>query len=249
MILATSAAMAVALAGALVSAPAGAAEDPGRGAVVVAVDAASAPGAKQLARTLYGDGALRPSIDEATARALVGGAVSSEASKQLTEIAELRSGAATAGSEVARRRLLAAIGAELHAALVVSVQSPPDAAPRAKILRVSDASYVGVELSALTSPALSWPNAAAAVSAVLPATKPTTAPASPSDEAAPLALAPTKPAARAMAGAPDDKPPIWKSPWFWAAIGTVAAAGATVFVLSKVGSGDDTVHLQGTVPP
>ena len=74
--------------------------------------------------------------------------------------------------------------------------------------------------------------------------------AKPGDQAkAPDAAKPK--AAEAESKAPlSDQRPAWKSPWFWAALGGVAAVGVTVFVLAKTtGSNPGTVHLDGSVDP
>lgn len=227
-----------------------AAEPERRGAVVVAVGPRAEAGAQALARAVYREPSLRPTIDEATARVLSGAAPPSDASAELAELAALRASLNSAGSGTAQRRLLASLGVDLRAVLVIPVEAG-DAAPRAKILRVSDAVFLSTELVATRAIAstdpdpIEWPGAPAVLRALLPSSAP------------PQPLAPRAPSAKTAASpaAPAEPPTTsrtsWSSPWLWGGLGVLAAAGVTVFVLSRVEADADPaqVRVQGRVAP
>jgi hypothetical protein len=229
----------------------GAAEPARRGAVVVAVGPRADAAAHALARAVYREPSLRPDVDEATARVLTGAAAPSDASAKLTELAALRASLPSAGSDMVQRRLLASIGADLHAVLVIPVEVDDAAAPRAKILRVEGASFVGTELVATRSvpsvgqDVIEWPGAPAVLRALLPSSPP------------PQPLAPRAPPTKTTAppANPKDTPATsrtsWSSPWLWGGLGVLAAAGVTVFVLSRVEADADPaqVRVQGRVAP
>ncbi|WP_437830069.1 hypothetical protein [Sorangium sp. So ce1153] len=240
-----------------------------RGAVVVAVDDASADAARALARAIYRDPALRPPIDEAAAQALAGEPPRPDAPAAVKELAEVRRSAGRAESEPVARGLLASLGAGAGAALVVAV-STPQAHPLARVLRVAGASYAPIELGATvqrtaegaTAPGATtfdWPGAAAAVRALLAGEERSPGPATPPGPArAPSRSGPLSADARAgvdlTSKAPDGgasgRRSVWSSPWFWGPLAGVAAAGIAVLVLSQTGGGDgDTVRLRGRIAP
>jgi hypothetical protein len=223
------------------------------GAIVVAVGPGAEAGAEALARAAYREPTLRPNVDEATARVLIGAAPPTGASAKLTELATLRASLhapSSATSDAVQRRLLASIGAELRAVLVIAVEAG-DAAPRAKILRAEDASLLGTELVSTrrTSPdspdSIAWPGSPAVLRALLP-TSVTLTP-----------LAPKAPPAKAATPAAASKEvrttsrTSWSSPWLWGGLGVLAAAGVTVFVLSQVEADSDPAQMrvQGRVAP
>lgn len=232
------------------------------GAVVVAVNDAAGPAAKALAHEVYREPALRPGIDEATARVLTGDVAPAAAepdpnappltaaAAKLAEITALRGSIAASVTDITTRHLLASLGTSLRADLVVAVSLDGGHAV-ARVLHAGTASFERVELGASVEVApdgartFVWPGAATTLRGFLPAP-----PASPVTEA-------PKPAAKppeALIGKPkpelSDQRPIWKSPWFWAALGGVATVGITVFVLSKTtGNTPSTVHLDGSVDP
>jgi hypothetical protein len=123
-----------------------------RGVIVVASSDEATPAARSLAREVYREAALCPTIDEATARALVGDApreASGDArvARLTSEIGELRASIAKVGDGVSARRLLASLGEGSGAVLVVAV-SVEGGRPVARVLRVSGAAYERVELGA-----------------------------------------------------------------------------------------------------
>lgn len=232
-----------------------------RGAVVVAVGEGATPAARVLARSVYRDPALRPTLDDASARVLVGEAPTADAPASVRELVEVRASVERAGSDVIARRLLASLGAQAEAELVVAVRLD-GGRPVARVLRVATATYAPIELGATilgsTQPAAApapapapapaetrtfeWPGAADALRAQLRPRTPASQPVGP--------LAPQSVPAKAASGAPPAGGEVWRSPWFWGAIGVVAAAGATVFAFAKAGEGEtDTVHLAGRIAP
>jgi hypothetical protein len=229
-------------------APAAAPAAAAHGAIVVAVaDDAGAP-ARSLAREVYRDPALRPAIDDTTARVLAGEAPGEGPNKaKLAEMAELRASVAQAGADVASRKLLASLGVETRAELVIAVTMVGDR-PVARALRVSSATYERIELGATIettadgAKSFQWPGASTTLKgllAPLPAPKPSTL--GPRTKA-PLPLPPPQKDTK-------ESKPFWKSPWFWGSLGVVAAAGVTVFVLSRTTSAPGKVHLDGRVTP
>ncbi|MCC6556545.1 MAG: hypothetical protein IT372_26600 [Polyangiaceae bacterium] len=235
------------------------------GVVVVAVGEGAARAARALARGVYRDEGLRPALDDASAKVLAGGAPEESASAAVKELAEVRGSVERAGSEVVARRLLASIGAQVRATLVIAV-SMEGGRPVARVLRVATASYAPVELGATilgpdaaaspapqegsaqaASPAdersYEWPGANAALHGLLGGKKgggKAVGPVATRGESAPLK----------SAGRDEEGKEVWKSPWFGGAIGVVAAVGVTVFVLAKTSEGDSgTMHLTGRIAP
>lgn len=232
------------------------------GAVVVAVNDEAGPAAKALAHEVYREPTLRPGIDEATARVLTGDVTPAAAAPdpaappptaaaaKLAEITALRGSIAASVTDITTRHLLASLGTSLRADLVVAVSLDGGHAV-ARVLHAGTASFERVELGASVEVApdgartFVWPGAATTLRGFLPAP-----PAPPATEAPKPAAKP--PEALVSKSKPElsDQRPIWKSPWFWAALGGVATVGVTVFVLSKTtGSTPSTVHLDGSVDP
>jgi len=232
------------------------------GAVVVAVNDDAGPAAKALAHEVYREPSLRPGIDEATARVLTGDVTPAPATldpatppptaaaARLAEITALRGSIAASVTDITTRHLLASLGTSLRADLVVAVSLDGGHAV-ARVLHAGTASFEHVELGASVEVAADgartfvWPGAATTLRGFLPAP-----PAPPVTEAPKPAAKP--PAALISKPKPElsDQRPVWKSPWFWAALGGVATVGITVFVLSKTtGNTPNTVHLDGSVDP
>jgi hypothetical protein len=225
------------------------------GAVVVALSDDAGPAARALAHEVYREPALRPSIDEATARVLTGDAApatpqAAGPSAKLAEITALRSSIAASVTDITTRHLLASLGSSLRADLVVAVSLDGGHA-MARVLHAGTASYERVELGASAEIAadgarsFKWPGAAATLRGLLPAPpEPKPAP----EASKPVARAPehAKPAPKTPLS---DQRPAWQSPWFWAALGGLAAVGTTVFVLSKTASSTSSIHLVGSVDP
>jgi hypothetical protein len=209
------------------------------GAVVIAASDDATPAARALAFDLYREAGLRPNIDDATARVLIGEAPASSASAKVKDLAEVRASLPKAGSDAASRHLLASIGKDLGAEVVVVV-SLDGARPVARVLRPGASAFERIELGSTIETddkgarTVRWPGAGAVVRGLL------------------LPKALPKAATKPLVAAPPPKPieprPLWKSPWFWGAVGGVAAVGVTVFVLSRTTSDPGTVRLTGRVP-
>lgn len=203
----------------------------------------SGPAARALAIEIYRDDALRPPIDEATARVLAGDAPQETATPRQKEIAELRASVVRTQEDLVRRRLLASIGTDLGAAMVLTVNLEAGR-PIARALRSTGALLERVELGATIETAADgaktyrWPGATGTLRGLLGV--PETPPPEPLRPIAPKAPLPK---------APEDSRPFYKSPWFWGAAGVVAAAGITVLVLSRTSNGPGDVHLTGKVGP
>ena len=251
----------------------------GRGAVVVALGDDATAAAQSLARLVYREAALRPSIDDATARVLAGEPLAGNPSPALRELAELRGGIPRSASDIGGRRLLASIGADLRAVLVIGV-AIEEGKPIARVMQVASASYESVLLSAMVAlppeppeasgagsppgappaagarpPAIAWPGAVKAIGALLGAPG---AGAGAVGRKAPKAASPKAAAPKAASGgerahpgAPKDTAgSLLTSPWFWGSLGAVATVGVTLFVIAKSTEGDDgMLRLQGRVPP
>jgi hypothetical protein len=209
---------------------------------VVAVGDGAGPAARALAMEVYRDPQLRPPIDETTARVLAGDPPAADAPARLKEVAELRAAVGKAASEVIARRLLASLGAEMGAPLVVSV-ALDGGRPVARALRSTGAVLERVELGATVETAADgartyrWPGATTTLRGLLGV-----------GEAPAEALRPVAQTQKAPPAPPEPKP-FYKSPWFWGTAGVVAAAGITVLVLSRTQGGPGDVHLTGRVGP
>lgn len=228
-----------------------------KGAIVVAISDDASPAAKPLARDVYRDEALRPAVDEPTARVLTGEPAPADASPKLREVAEIRAGLTKAEGDAAARRLLASLGAEQHAVLVIAVSMTGDR-PVARVLRVASASYENVELGATIETGeggarnFQWPGATTTLHRLLtPAGAAAPAPAA-GTAAAPAPIAPKPVAPKKPLKRPDEsgKAPWYKSGWFWGPLGAVVAVGAGVFIASQVTSDDvNNIRLKGQVVP
>ena len=221
------------------------------GAVVVAASEGAGPAARALAFEVYRDPDLRPSFDDATARVLAGQAAAGDASAELREIAEICVSVAHATSDLVARRLLASLGTELGATLVVSV-AMDGSRPVARVLRPATGSFERVELGPTVDIAADgartyrWPGAAATLRGFLPPSPGPRAPMPPPAPLAPKAEALAAPAAPA----PAEARPFYRSPWFWGSVGGAAAVGLSVFLISRATSSAMTdVHLTGKIGP
>jgi hypothetical protein len=232
------------------------------GTVVVAASEGAAAAAWALAYEVYRDPGLRPSIDDATARVLAGNPAPEGAPSRLAELSELRlsivrswpataPGPADAGpapgaaSDLVTRRLLASLGTELGAELVVVVVMD-GTHPVARTMRPTTATFEGVELGPTVeiaqdgSKAFRWPGAVLTLRGIVPSTV-APAPAPP--------LAPKAAEAAPAPSIPTEPRPFYKSPWFWGSVGGAAAIGLSVFLISRATSSSSDVHLTGKVGP
>lgn len=252
---------------------ANAAQTASHGVVVVAVGDDSGKPARALARDVYANAALLFPVtprSDASAQVLLGEPWPKDAAPSVIELGKVREALGKTESEAAERRLLASIGLELNADFVVAVRREGEGAA-AKILRCKSAAYEPDVLKATAekdaSGEISYRFADAVPTLVrlvqageitepaAPAPPPAPPPAS---AAAPPPLRPTATPAPASAlktpgkqvpAAPKPEPsPVWKSTWFWVAIGGAAAIGLTAFGIAKATEGDDNmVHLSGRI--
>lgn len=212
----------------------------GHGALVVALGEGTANAAKPLAREIYRDEALRPMVDDEAARVLAGDKPKEGAAAKLQELASVRSSISASPEDAASLRLLASLGAERQAELVVAV-STDGTRTIARVLRVEGARYEPVELGPTIEPVpggeprFSWPGVTTTLHRL----------------AAPAPLLPKKSdSTPSPVPAAPSRTPWYKSAWFWAPLGVVAAAGAAVLIASQVTADEQsTVRLQGTVSP
>ncbi len=225
-----------------------------QGVAVVATSEHAREPAKALARAVYAQPGLRPRFDEQVARVLVGEpARAADQDRRLSELAEVVRAVAPAcsrgceGSAVARR-LLASLGRDLGAELVVAVRRKGERVT-ARVLRVADGRFVPVVLAPQKPAAAEGAQTEAAWSEVVPILRSLQAEAHP---AAPLMPASGPSASTAEPDGEDEGGELdfLSSPWFWGGLGVVAAVGITVFALSQSGANDpDVVRLEGRVSP
>jgi hypothetical protein len=242
------------------------------GAVVVATSDAASPAAHALAAEVYREADLRPAIDDATARVLAGERVPDGAAPRLKDLGELRASIATsvpaappaAGaaapppSDLVLRRLLASLGADVGAALVVTV-AMDGSRPVARVLRTSTATFERVELGPTVDLAADgtrtfrWPGVTTTLRGFVMPPAPA-APPPPVAPGAPAAPPPNPPLAPLAATSqapvvPEEPRPFYKSPWFWGSVAGAAAVGLGVYLITRATSSTDNVHLTAKVVP
>jgi len=212
------------------------------GAIVVALGEGAGPAAKPLAREIYRDEALRASIDDATARVLAGDPPAEGAPQSLKDLAQVRASIPASPEDAAGRRLLASLGEEQRAEIVVAVSVAGDRTI-ARVLRVGSAKYEPLELGPTIERTesgeakFSWPGAQVTLHKLVV-------------KDAPGPIAPVKTAAPPVATPKEEKRAWYKSPWFWGPVGAVVAVGAAVLIASKATEDDHSmVRLTGQVAP
>ncbi len=193
--------------------------------------------AKALARSVYGDATLRPSIDETMARVLVGEASATDKNAERAEVAAVVASLSGVKDDRVRARLLYSLGRDLNAQMVLLV-SAAAAGPTARVVRVAQKRFSSVTLVAKPGPGgegWDWSDATVIARGLLTAPPP-----------GPL----SQPRGPNVEGEPDDGIEFYESPWFWTGVGLVVAAGTVVFILTQTGVDDaQTVNLKGTVAP
>ncbi|MFO0658357.1 MAG: hypothetical protein U0165_00780 [Polyangiaceae bacterium] len=136
--------------------------------IVLALDGA-ADVAWSLARLVYEDPAIRPSIDDTKARILAGDPAPKDADPKLRELADLRS--AVHGDDAPSRRILSSIASEFSAQAILVVWPPVLARPaEARLFVVKDAAFDAAILRPDASPhvaPLVLPSASSASSSVV----------------------------------------------------------------------------------
>ena len=199
---------------------------------------------------------------------LAGDAPAEGAPPRLKELADLRASivqafapppapppAADAGAPVAApptdlvaRRLLASLGTELGATLVVAV-AMDGTRPVARALRPATSSFERIELGPTVDIApdgartYRWPGAVATIRGLVIGRARAPARGGPG-------AARAQGRGRAGGAAPVEPRPFYKSPWFWGSVGGAAAVGLGVFLISRAtSSSTSNVHLMGKVGP
>lgn len=218
-----------------------------RGALVVALGSNVATEAKALARDVYRDPRLQPNVDEVTARVLAGEPAAEDAPPELRSLARVRESLPTTPDDLGAK-LIAAIGRERHAEIVVAVSMTGDR-PMARVVRVASAKYESVLIEATAERGEggvvrhSWPGATTILHQFF------VAPAAPVAPRAGSPIAPRK--IETQPPKPVDKRSSWyKSPWFWGPLGAVVATGAAIVIATQATKDDvDTLRLRGQVSP
>lgn len=198
------------------------------GVAVVAQGSAQAE-AWPLARAVYADPLLRPSLDEKRARVLAGEAPEAE---DLRDLAELRAG--VRGDDAASREVLATLAdrALVEALLVVQVDGTGHATAREFFARTRSFD-AAVFVARRDGDEVAWPGVTDSLHARYAAPPPP-------PPAAPRAATKPKPSETSSK-------PFYLSPWFWGAIGAGLVGGLAVVLATQDASGD-TMKLRLTVP-
>jgi hypothetical protein len=203
------------------------------GALVIAANPAVRVHAEALARAVYVERTLRPTIDEKMARVLVGHAAEETDALQ-KEVAGVVATLAAVQDDTVRRRLLVSLGTDLHAQLIVFVEHA-GAGPTARVVKMPEETYVAVTLAAKGH---DWSDAVGILRGLV--SSPPPGPRS-------------KPAGTSAAAVPEDDEDDWDlltSPWFWGGLGVVLTVGVTVLVLSQTALNEpDVVMLDGRISP
>ncbi len=228
--------------------------------LVLGDDAEASAGCRELAKKVYRSERLRPSLGEASARALCGAAPAEPA--EAAALAELRLALSAPLDGAGARAVLEAIARRLSAEGLLVVERAEEQLS-ASLLR-SDPSSTGSTLrpgrATLALGRAGGELALAEVTADLErllgpaplveaATKPLAPPAS---RPAPGAEQPAGPRRKPAPPppAPADDGSLTSSPWFWVAVGSVAALGLSILIVSQATDVDESsVRLQGRVLP
>ncbi len=248
-----------------------------RGAVVVAATTSAVVDAKVLARAIYREPQLRPALDEATARAVLGDEPASVGSAKNLELARVARAAVEGRDPAVSVRLLRSLGDELGAAALVIVAAPQPLSeqpvgaaapsPSARVFLVGDGRFLPLTLAPRLAvapsqpdsevkdpPEVDWSDAVAYLRSQAPLL---IARADALVVSAPVAQpvarlrttnAPLAPDAPAERG--EHARPFLSSPWFWGGLAAVVAVGVTVLVLSQTAlKPSDSLMLEGRIAP
>lgn len=215
--------------------------------------------AKRLAKALYGEGSFRPRVSEIEVRALVGQAPPTDDARA-TYLAGLRTALSGDLTAPANLELLRSIGERACARAVVVASRAPAASPDATAVVSAEARIVRVGATATIDPVRlvstpgeePWPDARDAARRLLgdlspvAATPVATAVVDPPKGTEPLA--PKRAPGPEAPKPPEDDTEFYESPWFWVAVGGVAAIGLTAVIVSQtVDTNNGSVHLSGKV--
>lgn len=224
---------------------------------------------KTFAREVYKSATLRPTIDEASARTLCGGDPGTEPGPK--RLAELRQSLALNAGTATGKLVAQALADELGVRALVLVGRDASGlgvrVVRASI--VAEKVVVFVEGSRIDlaprgdPPAVAWSESARAVEVLIDdegeaASDGALTPLPPLPDRAILIAPLVGPRRDALLGArvaskgPEapKETPFYESPWFWVAVGSVAAVGLTVLIVSQATDVDEgTVSVKGVVLP
>ena len=204
-----------------------------------------------LAKALYARSALRPAaVDDAHARVLAGEPASSDAPKDIRDLAETR--AAIRGDDAPSRQLLAALATTLHLrgiVIVEMIQAAPTA--RARVFLPESGFDAADYRPDDGAPPIAW---SAAVRSIERSFTPLPATTHPAPAEALRQVPPVEPlhavGASARTGTDtksEEHRPFYTSPWFWGAVGAAVFAGGAVYLATRDNT-PSTIHLQVQVP-
>jgi hypothetical protein len=238
------------------------------GALVLAKTAAVLAPAKSLARATYREPALRPKVDEATARVILGDPLPENPPEKLAELARVRAAALEATDAAVSTRLLASLGRDLGIELMVVVEPAVEGQPpTARVLTVSEGRYLPMLLSPkIVPPPAGHPHPGSPADAPKPATaeldwaevvpvlrglaQPAPPATTPAPAKTPGVLGKPGPKAPPTGDKGKKKNNVLTSPWFWGGLGAVVAVGVTVLVLSQTALNEpNKIILDGRISP
>lgn len=240
-----------------------------RGAIVVLAGAPSdevAQACRDIAREVYKQAPLRPTIDEAGVRVMCGSAPPTDASSDVKSLGELRASLSSELENAGNKALLGALAKGARARVVVVVDKAPTAngtVIRTRWLKPAsptddgsltlDPASFSITLPSQSTSESPWKEIGAALEGLLVPRAATTEPGATATHPVP-GLGPRK--SHLTGPQPKDGPPdapttsFFESPWFWVAAGGVAAIGVTILVVSQATDvGQGTVHVSGKVEP
>jgi hypothetical protein len=228
--------------------------------LVAGDDEPAAAACRALAKKVYRSSRLRPSIDEASARALCGANPTEPA--EAASLAELRRALSAPLDGAGARALLESIARRVPSEGLVVVERVGDEL-RASLLRTdptsSSAPLRPGRASLALGPAGAELRLAETLSDLEQLLGPPPAPAVPATPTGPREVPPDlgaeHPAGPRREPAPVPPLPaeggsLASSPWFWVAVGSVAAIGLSILIVSQATNVDESsVRLQGRVLP
>ncbi|MBL8719323.1 MAG: hypothetical protein JNL79_25275 [Myxococcales bacterium] len=199
---------------------------PRKGVVVVAMGSTPTDATWPIALAVYGVAGLRPTLTDRGARVLAGEPVLEGDPEPVKDLAALR--AKVENDDAPSRAMLSEIARRTRcAALVVVTRS--DAVVEARVFDAKEDRLEATRHRAETKGAPWQP-----LTAVLETRYAPPPPVVKKEEPKPMPVAPT----------PEAKP-FYKSPWFWGALGTAAAAGVGAWLLTRnQGDSAGTAHVE-----
>lgn len=178
-----------------------------------------------LAQETYRSERLRPRLDEATARVLVGEAAP-PARRDLRDVAETRDAIVDTGAP--SRKLLASLAKDLELEGILVVSREGEGAAVARLFEAADGTFSPIEVR--EGEGGQWGAAVASIERLAPR----------------LAPEPVK-VAEKPAPAEGKSKAFYESPWFWGAAGAALALGGAFFLATR-DSSSDSIHVQMQVP-